>query len=246
MEKICPSCGARSSSKNFLGAFCIDCLSKKIEISLPSKFEFQKCKRCGKINLGDWREATNSRQAAKGPFFATNLSQRTNGPFARSANRRAKNWSESELTHKILKSAKGSFENARAEFTADGLCVLTFIVKKDSSFIETKRVVPIEFLPAICTDCTRSSGGYYEAIIQIRGDEERVKKFQEKFLRDISRASFVSKIEEMKEGADIYVGSKAAAAELLRSYRKKPTRSAKLFGMKDGKRIYRTTYCVRV
>ncbi|MEW6329182.1 MAG: NMD3-related protein [Candidatus Micrarchaeota archaeon] len=211
MEKLCPSCGARSSSKNFVGAFCVDCASKKIDISLPPKFEFQKCKRCGKVNLGEWRDA-----------------------------------GESELAHKILKSAKGSFENARAEFTADGLCALTFIVKKNSSFIEVKRAVPIEFLPAICTDCTRASGGYYEAIVQIRGERERVEKFKQKFLRDVARDTFISKIEEMKEGADLYVGSKEAVAEILHSYGKKATRSDKLFGLKDGKRLYRTTYCVRV
>lgn len=97
---------------------------------------------------------------------------------------------------------------------------------------------------SICEDCSRETSGYYEAIVQIRGS--RARKFSEKILKELKRKTFVSKYIEAREGIDMHVGSKKAVAEVMGELNLKPKISDKLYGVKDGRRVYRRTYCMRV
>jgi NMD protein affecting ribosome stability and mRNA decay len=97
---------------------------------------------------------------------------------------------------------------------------------------------------SICDDCSKASSGYYEAIIQVRG--KNVQRWAEKIMRELKSRTFVSKYMKLDEGIDIYVGSRKEAAETLAILKRKPTISDKLYGVKDGRRVYRRTYCVRV
>ena len=56
----------------------------------------------------------------------------------------------------------------------------------------------------------------------------------------------MSKYKELDEGIDIYVGSKKEASAALSILKRRPTISDTLYGVKDGRRVYRRTYCVRV
>ncbi len=106
--------------------------------------------------------------------------------------------------------------------------------------------VDFVYRQTICEDCSKKAGGYYEAIIQLRGEREQVEKYLEKIKKTISKDSFVSKIEEIHGGYDIYVGSKDVAFNVLTKYELKAKRSRTLAGVKEGKKIYRHTFAVRL
>ena len=103
--------------------------------------------------------------------------------------------------------------------------------------------VSIKYDDTICRDCTRRTSGYFEAILQLRGDFE---KKAPKIINMLREESFVRKIDRNRDGMDIYVGAKSAVSRVLRNMKLKPLKSYKLHGQKQGKRIYRTTFCVRV
>jgi nonsense-mediated mRNA decay protein 3 len=113
-----------------------------------------------------------------------------------------------------------------------------------------------------CDMCSRESGGYFEAIIQIRAagrfpaEEEKrrctaiAREAMESMRKKGDRLAFISDIQEMREGIDLYMGSMNASRQVCRliiselggSFSESPT----LIGMKDGKNLYRITFAVRL
>jgi nonsense-mediated mRNA decay protein 3 len=113
-----------------------------------------------------------------------------------------------------------------------------------------------------CDMCSRISGGYFEAIIQIRatnripGDEEKQECINiagsvlERLINKGDRLAFISSSLEIKEGTDLYVGSSNAARHICKEIVSRLggsfTESASLQGRKDGKDMYRITYSLRL
>jgi NMD protein affecting ribosome stability and mRNA decay len=99
----------------------------------------------------------------------------------------------------------------------------------------------------MCQDCYRRRSGYYEAVFQLRGNSERVKKLARKLNEFFSRYDgFVSKTEEKGNGLDVYVSSKILSAKFIEIGRLKPTISYTLFTVKNNKKIYRNTYALHL
>ena len=93
-----------------------------------------------------------------------------------------------------------------------------------------------------CLECSRISGGYHEAKVQIRDGLVFLKDFAVEFFgKDISR------IEEKKEGFDILFLSKSGAKAFISALKHKYDIkfSRKLVGEKKGKKLYRDVYAVR-
>ncbi len=149
----------------------------------------------------------------------------------------------SKISEYVIEKCKGDFVNAECDIDT-GIC--KFIFEKNGKQATVERTVDIEKIVNICPNCTRSSGGYYEAIVQIRGEHDKVGKEASRIEHALSRRTFVSKIEEKHEGLDLFVGSSKEAAAILYKFNLKPAISRSLFGRKDGKCIYRVTYAVRV
>ena len=113
-----------------------------------------------------------------------------------------------------------------------------------------------------CDTCSRISGGYYEAVVQIRAkgrfpDEEEqvqlvelIEEMIERQYRKGYRLAFITKVDELPEGTDVYIGSNSSARQACKlaaerfgcSYSESPS----LVGKKDGKDIYRITYSLRL
>jgi nonsense-mediated mRNA decay protein 3 len=113
-----------------------------------------------------------------------------------------------------------------------------------------------------CDMCSRESGGYFEAIIQIRAagrfptEEEKrrcsaiAREAMESMKKKGDRLAFISDYQEQKEGIDLYMGSMNASRQVCRmiiselggSFAESPT----LVGMKDGKNLYRITFAMRL
>jgi nonsense-mediated mRNA decay protein 3 len=134
-------------------------------------------------------------------------------------------------------------------------------------FRGTEREVPLSFEVRVehmtCPDCSRKSGGYYTAIIQLRGPEGR-RRLKPSVLREalrirwdaaipFSRAEWrqaLSWFEPLKEGWDFYLTDSEAARALARWMRGRLgatlTESPSLWGRKDGQEVFRVTFCLRL
>jgi len=112
-----------------------------------------------------------------------------------------------------------------------------------------------------CETCGRLSGNYFECNIQIRADGrlpsedelDETRTYVEKRI-DAARAGdrtvFMSKVEEVKGGIDMYLSSNQLGQGIARDLadRRGAQYSAanELFGQKDGREIYRMTFLVRL
>jgi nonsense-mediated mRNA decay protein 3 len=210
MDIICPKCGARSSQKEFVGAFCVDCVEFNLKLPKPSALPVSKCKRCGMMFLkGEWQP-----------------------------------YSEERICEAVEKKCRGEFESVSYDL---GRGILTFRAKAGGKEVTIERPFPLDIGISMCPDCSRRSGGYFEAIIQLRGgNPERLKQYSEALQKRLSKKTFISKVDELKEGIDLYIGSSKAALGEFRDRGIKCTISTKLFGESEGKRIYRTTFLVRL
>ncbi|AKB60589.1 60S ribosomal export protein NMD3 [Methanosarcina mazei] len=134
------------------------------------------------------------------------------------------------------------------------------IVKGEPIHAETATEVRVQRIA--CDMCSRESGGYFEAIIQIRAagrfptEEEKrrcsaiAREAMESMKKKGDRLAFISDYQEQKEGIDLYMGSMNASRQVCRmiiselggSFAESPT----LVGMKDGKNLYRITFAMRL
>ncbi len=106
--------------------------------------------------------------------------------------------------------------------------------------------LPIEEKRNMCPSCNRQSSGYFEGIIQLRGEKKLVEKWADRLVKQISKITFLPKVEEMHGGVDIYVGEKKQIPEMLMHHNLKAVRTEKLSGEKKGRRLYRSTFLIRL
>jgi nonsense-mediated mRNA decay protein 3 len=114
-----------------------------------------------------------------------------------------------------------------------------------------------------CSDCSRRTGHYYTALIQLRAAEDaRREKAVDRRARLLRRwdegmkdarsewRQSISWYEERPEGLDFYLTDTTAAKALARWIKSRLSatlkESATLYGRKDGRDVYRVTFCVRV
>ncbi len=137
----------------------------------------------------------------------------------------------------------------------------------DLRFRDLEATVPVRLKVLInhqsCPECSRRSGGYYAARIQLRGPADSARgaarlyreqlgaAFQavaRESRRDIQDA--ISWREDLPEGVDIYLTDTVPARTLARAvkhrYGAAITESASLYGRKDGREVYRVTLLLRL
>jgi len=127
---------------------------------------------------------------------------------------------------------------------------------------EEEYPLEIRFTHSICDTCSMISGGYYEAILQIRADDRPVSETEEKEITEIARErtiaaygkdnkAFILDIMEDKYGFDIYFGSehlcKRVAEEIDALYLSERKDNYKLVSQeRGGKGKYRITILLRL
>ncbi|MCK9299373.1 MAG: 60S ribosomal export protein NMD3 [Methanoculleus sp.] len=113
-----------------------------------------------------------------------------------------------------------------------------------------------------CDRCSRISGGYYEGIVQVRATGRKINAYEREVAATIAeqaeeslqqsgdRFSFISELEDTKDGVDITVGTQHLGQEIARAITGtlggRFTTHPKLVGEKDGKALYRITYSIRL
>ncbi|MFI5415499.1 MAG: NMD3-related protein [Candidatus Lutacidiplasmatales archaeon] len=143
----------------------------------------------------------------------------------------------------------------------------TYAGEVDVRFRGTERTVllelPVRVKPFTCPECSRRTGHFFTAIIQVRGTSERLrgppKVLKERLLKAFDtimpemKADWKNAFswrEELPEGWDYYVMDTLAARSAARfaktRLRATLTESATLWGRKNGKDVYRVTFCLRI
>ncbi len=122
--------------------------------------------------------------------------------------------------------------------------------------IEKSAQVVFTIIPQTCDVCSRVSGGYYEAIIQIRGSryrQEQVLELVERIVgqyKDTDKFSFITQVQDSKGGIDVYLGSSKIAGKIeqesKRIYKVTSKITHSVCGMKDGRALNRITILLRI
>ncbi|MEM4295722.1 MAG: NMD3-related protein, partial [Candidatus Anstonellales archaeon] len=121
------------------------------------------------------------------------------------------------------------------------------VIEGEKGDFEYTMPININFNYVTCHECLKKKGSYYEGILQIRGEKEKQEQFANMIIKMLKRHTFISKIEEIKEGINIYVGSSKALLNLITNIGIKNYKlSRKLHTAKQGKRVYRLTIAVRL
>ncbi len=127
--------------------------------------------------------------------------------------------------------------------------------------VEDEARVEILWKGETCDRCSRISGGYFEGVVQVRAsgrpltarEQETAARIagevEDRLQEGGSRLSFISRMTD-EEGLDIVVGQSAMGEDIAREITGalggRYTVHPKLAGEKDGKRLYRITYSVRL
>lgn len=134
-------------------------------------------------------------------------------------------------------------------------------------FRGTERTVPLRLSLKVqhrtCPECSRRSGRFFTSIVQLRGPEGR-QRLPARELREALAGPFERALEEtpkewrralswkeaLPEGWDYYLTDTTSARALARHMKSRLgaslTESATLWGRKDGRDVYRVTFCLRV
>lgn len=224
----CASCGRESEYP-----VCGECLSTRITpVEVPPVVEVTRCSRCGEYRLDRWR--------------AVSLGEAVEFHLSREVR------VHEELSVESLEFEPVGDEVGRYVFRLSGML-------RDYSY-SYETFFEVRVRKVACERCSRQAGGYYEAIIQIRADNRNLKEEELDVISEIIASgvekehsnprAFISKIEERKEGIDVYFGDKRLAQKiarnLARTFGAEIKESSKIAGREDGRDFYRFTYLVRL
>ncbi len=128
--------------------------------------------------------------------------------------------------------------------------------------VEASCTVEIRWHKEQCDRCNRSSGSYYEGVVQVRAQGRIPSTFEVQTASSVAqqiedtlqgggeRLSFISDMKEVHEGIDIIIGSQhiglLIAQGIVARLGGRYTTHPKLIGEKNGRQLYRVTYSVRL
>ena len=118
----------------------------------------------------------------------------------------------------------------------------------------------LSILKNSCPSCNRLSGSYYESIIQIRSFSRKYSPIIDDAVKTVNdylsteklrgKNPFISKQQRLKEGFDLFLGSKSDGEKIARmmhdKYFSELVQNKKLAGRTEGYDLYRYTYLLRI
>ena len=233
---FCVKCG--KDCEESLNGLCIDCwLDGRKLTSLPHHIDVRVCTNCGEFDCGGrWVAKTWDQAATDAAVDAL----------------------------EVLRDAEVVDVDAEWE-NQDPYVFVVRVFAKCSVMgypAEDESSTIVRIKNTVCTRCSRQLGSYYEAILQIRtGTKELSDEMREETLALVegsvarqaanNRSLFITKMEIVKGGVDVYLSSmslgKSLARELSDIYCAETNESPKLVGQtSDGQDMYRITYLVRL
>ena len=235
-ERICPTCGGLSPG----GGVCDRCRAGILEwFRCDHRVESIRCPACGaRKRTGSWSDIVPGRDVVVRELAASAVHFH---PDVRKPEISI-NYREKGPTRTIA---------------AVGIRGELYGVPVDAS-----SEVTIAWRNEQCDRCSRISGSYYEGVVQVRAEGRRPYPYEVRRAAGIAaeleeslqgtgdRLSFISHIDETKDGLDITVGSQsigqAISDGIIGALGGRCTTHPKLVGEKAGRPLYRITYAVRL
>lgn len=234
----CPRCGR--DVENLLDGSCAQCASERLPLlTLPLVIDAVVCAHCGRLQTGStWHPLAKDRNLR--------VEQVLRDYLRLDPRVRAPEWRFDDTWEDV--------RNVVVQTTMTGTL--------EKIALERAATTRIRFKNGACPDCSREVGGYFEAIVQLRGSqgtdlarllpriEDELIGRLEAYKEEGRPNSFIGKVEKMRHGTDYYFGSKEAARqialELADRYGAETEESTKLVGRKDGRDLLRSTHLVRL
>ncbi len=219
-SKFCPVCGRETDL--IIEKLCSRCFKEKNKLAtIPEEIKITVCKNCGKI-----KETKVNKITERGLREIILKNIKINGKKEKIKIKKIK-----EMPKKI-----------KFEIKVTGL--LKGVIEKKET-LETKIIIK----DRLCDICGKVKGGYYEAVIQLRSENEEKNNDALFFLEnEINKKGFLTKIEEKKKGFDVYFAPKKIANNIIKNIKdvKEIKKSYTLATKKDGRDLYRNTILVRL
>ncbi|HYK93375.1 MAG TPA: 60S ribosomal export protein NMD3 [Thermoplasmata archaeon] len=236
--EFCVVCGR--TDRPLTDGECADCFAKRVPlVTAPPRPIVVLCPTCGSRYIGQhWEPSTAGSRLTASDLTPLLLPREDVGI-------RRVRWTETG-GHALQRQLEGAVE---------------------IRFRGTERTVPVQMVVRVehrtCPTCSRKSGRYYTAIIQLRAEEggprETARARRERLAarwdaelpeaRPLWRES-LSWGEARPEGWDFYLTDTLSARALARFMKQRLggeiKESATLYGRKDGRDVYRVTFCLRV
>lgn len=222
LEKFCPKCGKETDE--LYEGLCKECFkSEKKVIEIPEKINITICPKCGRLKKG-------------------------------------RKWKTEELKEFVKKEIKriieieGEIKEIKFDFKEleNGLKVeikvKTYLINNMLS--ESRKIVKIGIKKERCKYCEKRLSGYYETVIQLRSEDNKKINKALKIIKNIIKGlednmGFVSNIRKVKNGYDLFIGSKGLGNRISKKIKKELNAEKKdsytLTTRKEGKDIYKTT-----
>ncbi len=236
MNGFCVECGI--STNQLVNGMCMECFLKdRTLVSLPDHVDLFTCTSCGQFL---WRGEYQSMAPEKAISLAA----------------------KSALT--CIREGKVTKVDAVIEPRDSYNFAVTLRCKVAISDFETDALATtiVRVKNTVCKICSRRTGNYYEAILQVRTSEKTLSpELQDEVLKRIedfvdytattNPNAFITKMEIVPGGVDVYLSMIALGRELVKMlgdmYCAETDESSKLVGQtRDGIEMYRVSYLVRL
>ncbi len=234
----CFRCGRSFQTQELVKGLCPDCfVETSPPIEVPEHLSILICGSCGSVLRGKTWERAPAGDALIDQVLAANTYAREGVGVV------GLTWSRGRGDDRAFQ------VEVRAELEVAG-----------TRFVRTYPV-RVKVKPSICDVCSRKSGSYYEAILQVRAfdgalAEEHKSSIRSSVEREVERQAgkerevFLTKVEEVHGGLDFYLSSTSAGQRIAAGLRDELsatlTRSGKIAGARDGAELQRTTFSVRL
>jgi len=151
---------------------------------------------------------------------------------------------ENNLNKLISSHIKADFEDIKYNKANE---TLTIYIKVEGEIIPVNKHVTLRFRKILEPHIAKIRGGYYEGIIQVRGKKAKLKWWAGKIATHLKRHGIsITKQEKLKEGIDLYISDKKKIPKLMHKLNLKFLRTKTLYGLKQGRRVYRDTFLIRI
>jgi nonsense-mediated mRNA decay protein 3 len=232
---FCVECGKEGE---LIGPICPECHFKKhVHATLPDFVDVTLCAHCSSLQVDDkWEEIGSVKEAI-----------------------------EQSVTRAIVTPKGITLDSIQVQLKErdERTFEASVDVKLRSQGHEFERslVTTVRLRRGACKECSKQKGSYFEAILQLRGDERVLGKANEDAMRqhvldrvDVLRADsreiFVSKVERVRGGLDFYFSTAQAARVVARELQDlrcaEYKESTSLWGRRDGREVFRVTFLVRL
>ena len=229
-KKFCPKCGKETDL--LIEKTCADCFLMGKKIFTVKKPNISQCKHCQRLFISG--EENHFDQE----IIAQNIASHVD--FIE----------ELEQPKVFVELEKKTDLDYVAEVKVEGLLT--------DKVVEQKKILNFALREVNCDACMKLHSDYREAILQVRSEDKSNKPQLLELIEGLLKIenakdplSGASKIVELKNGYDFWIGSKKAAVKVSRYleklYKTKMIVSKKLIGEDDqGKRKYRHTFCIKL